>query len=127
MIGCITWSLYFVKDDESTALEGISYPRSNNNINHITFSMPSMVSLQPSYFATILIYLNDDMKGEEMAFLQWENAESGNLIKAKPESGKAILVYNMLSNVTRVKLEDSTSGRSLLQKDGSNKHDRPLW
>ena len=58
--------------------------------------MPGMVNLQPSRFATILFYLNDDMKGGETTFPRWENAESGNQLKVKPERGKAILFYNML-------------------------------
>jgi 2OG-Fe(II) oxygenase superfamily len=58
--------------------------------------MPSMVHGQPSRFATVLFYLNDDMEGGETSFPRWLNAETPNELKVKPERGKAILFYNML-------------------------------
>lgn len=61
--------------------------------------MPGLVQGQPSRFATILFYLNDDMEGGETSFPRWLNAETknkGSALKVKPERGKAILFYNML-------------------------------
>lgn len=58
--------------------------------------MPGMVHGQPSRFATILFYLNDDMEGGETSFPRWLNAETSQALKVKPERGKAILFYNML-------------------------------
>lgn len=58
--------------------------------------MPGLVHGQPSRFATILFYLNDDMEGGETSFPRWLNAETGQALKVKPERGKAVLFYNML-------------------------------
>jgi prolyl 4-hydroxylase len=63
---------------------------------HHDFSMPGLVQGQPSRFATILFYLNDDMEGGETSFPRWLNAETGDALKVKPERGKAVLFYNML-------------------------------
>lgn len=43
---------------------------------HHDFTMPSLVRLQPSRFATILFYLNDDMSGGETSFPRWLNSET---------------------------------------------------
>lgn len=58
--------------------------------------MPGLIKDQPSRFATILFYLNDDMKGGETSFPRWVNAETSEALKVKPERGKAILFYNLL-------------------------------
>jgi hypothetical protein len=58
--------------------------------------MPSLVHGQPSRFATILLYLNDDMEGGETEFPRWLNAETSEGLKIKPEVGKAVLFYNLL-------------------------------
>ena len=52
---------------------------------HHDFSMPKLVHLQPSRFATILFYLNDDMEGGETAFPRWLNAETTEPLKVKPK------------------------------------------
>jgi len=58
--------------------------------------MPGMVHGQPSRFATMLFYLNDDMEGGETSFPRWLNAETSEALKVKPERGKAVLFYNLL-------------------------------
>jgi len=58
--------------------------------------MPPLVHGQPSRFATILFYLNDDMEGGETSFPLWLNAETSDALLVKPERGKAVLFYNML-------------------------------
>lgn len=63
---------------------------------HHDFSMPRLIKDQPSRFATILFYLNDDMEGGETSFPRWVNAETSEALKVKPERGKAILFYNLL-------------------------------
>lgn len=64
---------------------------------HHDFSMPSMVHGQPSRFATMLIYLNDDgLVGGETSFPHWVNAETSEELLVQPKKGKAILFYNML-------------------------------
>jgi prolyl 4-hydroxylase len=58
--------------------------------------MPSLVHGQPSRFATILLYLNDDMEGGETEFPRWLNADTSEGLKVKPQVGKAVLFYNLL-------------------------------
>lgn len=58
--------------------------------------MPALIKDQPSRFATILFYLNDDMEGGETSFPRWMNAETREALIVKPERGKAILFYNLL-------------------------------
>lgn len=58
--------------------------------------MPALVHGQPSRFATILFYLNDDMEGGETSFPLWLNAETTEELKVKPERGKAVLFYSLL-------------------------------
>lgn len=63
---------------------------------HHDFAMPGMVNYQPSRFATLLFYLNDDFTGGETSFPRWLNAETDKPLNVKPEKGKAILFYSML-------------------------------
>lgn len=69
--------------------------------NHILlpvqdFSVPDLKDGQPSRFATILFYLNEGMEGGETSFPRWLNGETNEVLKVKPEVGKAILFYNQL-------------------------------
>ena len=70
--------------------------RSTEYTPHHDFSMPALVHGQPSRFATILFYLNDDMEGGETSFPLWLNAETTEELKVKPERGKAVLFYSLL-------------------------------
>ncbi|GAX13187.1 hypothetical protein FisN_17Hh117 [Fistulifera solaris] len=63
---------------------------------HHDFTMPGLVHLQPSRFATLLLYLNDDMEGGETAFPVWRNGETSEPLMVKPERGKAVLFYSVL-------------------------------
>ena len=58
--------------------------------------MPGMINGQPSRFATMLFYLNDDMEGGETSFPRYVNAESFRELKVTPVAGKAILFYSQL-------------------------------
>lgn len=58
--------------------------------------MPGMINGQPSRFATMLFYLNDDMEGGETSFPRWLNSETSGALLVKPQRGKAVLFYNML-------------------------------
>ena len=58
--------------------------------------MARMVKDQPSRFATMIIYLNDDYDGGETSFPRWLNSDTGLSLKVKPQKGKAVLFYNIL-------------------------------
>jgi prolyl 4-hydroxylase len=63
---------------------------------HHDFTMPGLVHLQPSRFATLLLYLNDNMEGGETAFPIWRNGVTSGPLMVKPERGKAVLFYSVL-------------------------------
>ena len=59
--------------------------------------MPDLRHGQPSRFATILFYLNDEgLEGGETSFPRWVNGDTEKILEVKPETGKAILFYNVL-------------------------------
>ncbi|ACI65565.1 predicted protein [Phaeodactylum tricornutum CCAP 1055/1] len=81
----------------SERLQLVNYQVGQQYTPHHDFTMPGLVNMQPSRFATLLFYLNDDMDGGETAFPRWLHAdEEGGSLKVKPEKGKAILFYNLL-------------------------------
>lgn len=51
---------------------------------------------QEARFATLLLYLNDGMRGGETSFPRWINAETFRSLSVKPEVGKAVLFYSQL-------------------------------
>lgn len=77
-------------------LQLVHYARGEKYTPHHDFVMPGLVAMQPSRFATVLFYLNDDMEGGETSFPIWLNAESPEALKVKPERGKAVLFYSLL-------------------------------
>jgi prolyl 4-hydroxylase len=116
----------FVDSDIGVAerLQVVNYQEGQESQPQYDFSVPDLVRLQPSRFATMILYLNDDMEGGETTFPRSLNAESdeplkvtrrgvlarslarslplfssqspSDTIQIKPELGKAILFYNML-------------------------------
>jgi prolyl 4-hydroxylase len=51
---------------------------------------------QGARFATLLLYLNEGMKGGETSFPRWANAETFRELKVTPKVGKAVLFYSQL-------------------------------
>jgi prolyl 4-hydroxylase len=52
---------------------------------------------QPSRFATLLLYLNDEgLEGGETSFPRWLNGKTRDILQVKPQVGKAVLFYNVL-------------------------------
>jgi prolyl 4-hydroxylase len=69
---------------------------------HVDFAYPRVDDpVQATRFATLLLYLNDDMEGGETSFPRWMNAETSRALKVQPKLGKAVLFYSQLpdSNV----------------------------
>jgi prolyl 4-hydroxylase len=64
-------------------LQLVHYEVGQNYAPHHDFSMPPLVNLQPSRFATLLFYLNDDVTGGETAFPLWVNAETNEALNVK--------------------------------------------
>jgi prolyl 4-hydroxylase len=85
--------------------------------------MPGLVNMQPSRFATILFYLNDDMEGGETTFPRWLNTETSEALKVKPEKGKAILFYNLLPDGNY----DERSQHAALPVTKGDKYLTNLW
>ena len=56
----------------SENLQAVHYAVGQQYTPHHDFTMPGLVALQPSRFATILFYLNDDMEGGEVRVLTQE-------------------------------------------------------
>lgn len=73
----------FVESDitVSERLQLVHYDVGQQYTPHHDFAMPAMVNLQPSRFATILFYLNDDMSGGETSFPKWLNADTRAALK----------------------------------------------
>lgn len=51
---------------------------------------------QEARFLTLLLYLNEGMKGGETSFPRWVNAETSDALMVTPEVGKAVLFYSQL-------------------------------
>jgi prolyl 4-hydroxylase len=70
----------FVDSDIGVAerLQLVNYKVGQEYQAHFDFAMPDLVRSQPSRFATMLFYLNDDMEGGETTFPNWVNAESAD-------------------------------------------------
>lgn len=78
-------------------LQMVHYQVNQHYTAHHDFTFPpSQNAYQPTRFATLLLYLNDDMEGGETIFPKAMSAHSSNGIQITPEAGKAVLFYNVL-------------------------------
>lgn len=79
------------------ALQLVHYDVKQEYTAHHDFGYPNVMdSDQSARFCTLLLYLNEGMKGGETAFPRWVNAETREALKAAPEKGKAVLFYSFL-------------------------------
>jgi prolyl 4-hydroxylase len=76
-------SLHFTLDVEYTAHHDFGFSKIDDK-------------KQGARFATLLLYLNEDMNGGETAFPRWQNAETFKELMVVPEVGKAVLFYSQL-------------------------------
>jgi prolyl 4-hydroxylase len=87
------------KGSVAETLQLVHYGVGEQYTPHHDFSVPlAQKDLQPARFATILFYLNEGMEGGETTFPKWKNAESSEKLAVKPEKGKAVLFYSILSD-----------------------------
>lgn len=78
-------------------LQLVHYDVSEQYTAHHDFSYPSTHRTeQPVRFATLLLYLNEGMRGGETSFPRWVNAETSKKLSVVPEIGKAVLFYSMM-------------------------------
>lgn len=75
--------VHYRKGEEYTAHHDFVYP-------------PAFHRHQPTRFATVLFYLNDDFEGGQTIFPRAVNAQYHDGITVQPQKGKAVLFYNML-------------------------------
>lgn len=72
-------------------------PLSIRNDSHHDFGYARIDEQQQgARFATLLLYLNEGMKGGETSFPRWVNAETFRELKTVPVIGKAVLFYSQL-------------------------------
>lgn len=85
------------KNNAAEELQLVHYGPGQQYTPHHDFSHPSMRSKgQPARFATLLLYLNEDMQGGATEFQRWMNSETGNPLSVTPVVGKAVLFYDLL-------------------------------
>jgi prolyl 4-hydroxylase len=79
------------------SLQVVRYKRKQEYTAHHDFVHPSQTHrLQPTRFATLLLYLNDDFTGGQTVFPRAVNAHFHDGITIEPRKGKAVLFYNVL-------------------------------
>jgi prolyl 4-hydroxylase len=81
------------------SLQVVRYQTGEEYTAHHDFVYPPTFSrYQPTRFATLLLYLNDDFEGGQTVFPRAVNAQYHEGITVEPQKGKAILFYNMLAD-----------------------------
>ncbi|GKY99001.1 hypothetical protein MPSEU_000855800 [Mayamaea pseudoterrestris] len=79
------------------SLQVVRYKENEEYAPHHDFVYPSQKHrMQPTRFATLLLYLNDNFEGGETRFPRATNANFHDGITIEPKKGTAILFYNVL-------------------------------
>jgi prolyl 4-hydroxylase len=79
------------------SLQIVNYQKGQSYSAHHDFVYPPVSHrLQPTRFATLLFYLNDDFEGGHTVFPRAVNAHHHEGISIEPVRGTAVLFYNML-------------------------------
>lgn len=79
------------------------------------YSRVDATEKQGARFATLLLYLNEGMKGGETNFPRWVNAHTFRDLRVTPEAGKAVLFYSQLPDGN---LDDFSQHAALPVTDG---------
>jgi len=78
-------------------LQLVHYDKGQQYTAHHDFGYANLEDKdQSARFATLLIYLNEGMKGGETGFPRWRNGHDQNELLVTPEAGKAVLFYSSL-------------------------------
>jgi prolyl 4-hydroxylase len=79
------------------SLQVVRYKKKQEYTAHHDFVYPSQTHrMQPTRFATLLLYLNDDFTGGQTVFPRAVNAHFHDGISIEPKKGRAVLFYNVL-------------------------------
>ena len=79
------------------SLQVVRYKVGEEYTPHHDWVLPSQLNrYQPTRFATLLIYLNDDFEGGQTVFPRAVNRQYHEGIQIVPQKGTAILFYNLL-------------------------------
>jgi prolyl 4-hydroxylase len=106
------------------SLQIVNYKVGQEYTAHHDFIYPPINHrLQPTRFATLLFYLNDDFEGGHTVFPRAVNAHHHEGISVQPVRGTAVLFYNMLpdGNV------DDLSQHSSTPVESGEKNIANLW
>jgi len=78
-------------------LQLVHYERGQQYTPHHDFTYPNTNTIgQPERFSTLILYLNEGMTGGETSFPRFQNAHTTDKLAVTPETGKAILFYDVL-------------------------------
>eukprot|EP00804_Cyclotella_cryptica_P007320 CCRYP_002562-RC/>CCRYP_002562-RC protein AED:0.29 eAED:0.29 QI:0/0/0/1/0/0/2/0/112 len=79
---------------------------------HHDFTYPSIENrYQPRRYATVLMYLTDGLEGGETTFPRAITTEFHDGVKVQPQSGKAVLFYNVLPDGNLDDLSQHSGGK----------------
>ena len=79
------------------SLQVVRYKKGEEYTAHHDFVYPPLQHrLQPTRFATLLLYLNDNYQGGQTVFPRAVNSQYHDGITVQPKKGKAVLFYNIL-------------------------------
>jgi len=87
------------KETAAESLQLVHYEVGQKYIGHHDFRHPHISDEnRRTRFATLLLYLNEGMKGGETSFPRWVNAETSDQLKVVPKIGKVCHVTFVSSN-----------------------------
>eukprot|EP00586_Coscinodiscus_wailesii_P002810 CAMPEP_0172480864 /NCGR_PEP_ID=MMETSP1066-20121228/6362_1 /TAXON_ID=671091 /ORGANISM="Coscinodiscus wailesii, Strain CCMP2513" /LENGTH=399 /DNA_ID=CAMNT_0013242621 /DNA_START=18 /DNA_END=1217 /DNA_ORIENTATION=- len=85
------------KSTIAEALQLVHYDPGQQYTAHHDWGYPDVKNgYQPARFATVLLYLNEGMRGGETSFPRWVNAHTEDELKVAPKEGQAVLFYSLL-------------------------------
>mmetsp|Transcript_14150 Transcript_14150/g.20899 ORF Transcript_14150/g.20899 Transcript_14150/m.20899 type:complete len:599 (-) Transcript_14150:148-1944(-) len=78
-------------------LQLVHYEVGQQYTPHHDFTYPHTSTVgQPERFSTLILYLNEGMRGGETSFPRFQNGHTADKLAVTPETGKAVLFYDVL-------------------------------